>query len=147
VRQCARSDDIVVDLDAIARDSGIDRDDVGELLRRRNVQLAALADEPPDRVAWVIVTAPSRSLRAWWMQTLGVGPQDLTLLIPTHVELRARIAADPERRHALVQQFRMVDDWFARERDNDPGLAKRGITDDGFPTDPLHRWNSQQGNP
>jgi hypothetical protein len=136
---------LVIDLDLIARERGFDRDRpadaTGDLLRARNARLAALAFEPPDRLAWVILLAPSRALRQWWSAALAVRPEDLIVLTPSRDELRRRILSDPDRRFVSELHFRLIDDWFARERANDPGIIKRGCDDDGLPTDPLHPWN------
>jgi hypothetical protein len=148
VRAHATPDDIVIDLDMIARERGYGRDRplgaVGELLQERNRRLATLFDEPQSRVAWVILTAPSRALRQWWTRTLGVKRGDLILLTASRAELRRRIIADPDRVVVRDQHIALVDQWIARERANDPGIAKRGVNDDGTPTDPLHAWNRER---
>lgn len=145
VKNNSAASDIVIDLDTIAREQGYDRDRPASaletLLTIRNARLAALSEEPSDRVAWVILGAPSRSLRQWWRRTLGVKPDDQILLGPARAELRRRILNDPDRKHVVEKHYALVDQWLARERANDPGIAKRGVDDDGLPTDPLHAWN------
>ena len=144
----ARNDDIVIDLDLIARELGFGRDRSGaavsEILKLRNMRLAALCDEPRSRTAWVIITAPSRALRSWWCKVLDVKPADLILLVPHRGELRRRIMADADRVHVAQRHLALVDQWFTRERANDPGIGKHGIDDDGCPTDPLHAWNRRE---
>src|SRR5262245_57291967 len=84
VKTHAQPDDIVIDLDEIAREQGVGRDRSGLavelLLEERNARLEALALEPAERTAWVVLTAPSRTLRRWWCQVLGVKPGDLVVL-------------------------------------------------------------------
>ena len=137
--------DIVIDFDAIAAEWGFGRerpsDVIGMLLEERNARLAALAHEPSDRVAWVILTAPSRCLRAWWCERLGVRAADLVVLVPTPQELQRRIFADPERNELRQAQMTLVVKWFRQERDNDPGMLKPGHDAKGYPLDPLHPWN------
>jgi 5-methylcytosine-specific restriction enzyme A len=139
--------DIVIDLDDIAREHGYGRDRpasaVAGLLYERNRRLAALADAPSGVVAWVILTAPSRSLRTWWRQKLGVKSGDMVLLLPSRDELIRRIKADPGRKSVAALHMELVDQWLARERGDDPGILSGDCDDDGFPTDPLHPWNKQ----
>ena len=120
VRENAGRHDIVIDLDVIAREKGFGRNRpegvTSILLKERNRRLCKLAREPQDRVAWVIVGAPSEEARSWWCSALCVAPGDLTLLVPTREELRRRIVADPDRRHVQQLHFSLVDKWFAREQ-------------------------------
>jgi hypothetical protein len=145
VKNHAAASDIVIDLDMIARELGYHRDRpasaLATLLTIRNARLAALSQEPPHRVAWVILGAPSRALRQWWRRTLGVKPDDQILLGPSQAELRRRILNDPDRKLVVEHHLKLVEQWIAREKANDPGIAKRGVDDDGLPTDPLHAWN------
>jgi 5-methylcytosine-specific restriction protein A len=145
VKAHAGADDIVIDLDDIAREWGIGRDRSGtaveNLLEERNVRLAGLAQEPPERIAWVVLTAPSRSLRAWWSAVLGVRPGDLVLLIPPTKELYRRIMSDPDRRGMQVKYLQLAAKWILQERRNDPGVLRGDADLDGYPTDPLHPWN------
>jgi hypothetical protein len=146
VRTHAAPSDIVVDFDLIAAEFGLNRQrssmDVLDILVERNHRLAALADEPRDRTAWVVLTAPSSALRVWWCRALGVDPKvDLVLLAPDRGVSVHRIMADPERKFVRVEHIRALEQWWIRERKNDPGVIRRGVTEDGWPTDPLHRWN------
>lgn len=138
-------DDIIIDLDLIARDLGVDRaqtsDLIATLLEERNRRLADLANEPRARVAWVVLTAPSRSLRRWWCQALGVIRYDLVVLTARRDVLVQRILTDPDRQAVQQKQIEAVDRWFERERDDDPGILKPGYDASGRPTDPLHPWN------
>lgn len=151
VKKRAASTDIVIDLDLIARERGYGRDrpatTVRPVLLERNRRLASLADEPRERVAWVILAAPSRRLRAWWRDVLGVAPGDLVLLVPSRDELRRRIMRDPDRALVRTHHIALVDKWLAREREDDPGISKRGVDADGFPTDPLHPLNRRKPRP
>jgi hypothetical protein len=133
--------DIIIDVDAIAREQAFDRDRprAADFLQERNRRLAALADERPDRVAWVIVGAPSQLLRQWWTDTLNA--ENVIVLTATRDELRHRILNDPDRRYVCELQFRLVDKWLDRERANEPGVYQSGVDARGFPTDPLHPWN------
>jgi hypothetical protein len=137
--------DLIIDLDLLARERGYGRerpaDVTGELLRERNARLAALATVPPDRTAWVIIGAPSASLRAWWCETLGVQPDDLIVLAPPREELRRRIMNDPDRSDVRQHHLELADCWLQRERDDNPGIVKHGYDASGYPTDPLHPWN------
>lgn len=145
VRQHAGPNDIVIDLDAIAAEYGLgrdrSRDSLTALLLERNDRLAALAHEPPHRVAWVEMCAPSRKLRQWWCRMLGVAADDVIVLAPSRDELKRRIMRDPERNAVRGLHMRLVDQWFDRERSDHPGYISPGVGIDGFPTDPLHRWN------
>jgi hypothetical protein len=149
VKQHARPGDIVIDLDSIAREYGFTRyrppGVAGILLQDRNDRLVALAYEPAERMAWVIITAPSRSLRTWWCQMLGIQHEDLIVLVPPRDELHRRIMADPDRAQVRKHQLELVAKWFIRERDNDPGAIKSGYDVNGYPLDPLHSWNLDRG--
>jgi 5-methylcytosine-specific restriction protein A len=149
VRAHAGPGDIVVDLDAIAQERGYGRyprppGAVTALLQERNRRLAALAGEPCDRVAWVILAAPSRCLRKWWCETLAVQAGDLLVLAPSRDELRRRIVNDPDRKFDRQTQFETVDKWFARERADDPGVLRWGADVNGWPLDPLHPLNRER---
>jgi 5-methylcytosine-specific restriction protein A len=118
VRDHAAPADIVIDLDTIARQLGMGRhrpDSARTLLLERNQRLAALAHEPSNRTAWVIVTAPSKRTRQWWCSTLDVKPSDMVLLIPTRTELYRRVQNDPDRADVVGEQMMLIDRWFARE--------------------------------
>jgi AAA domain len=144
VRKHAGSDDIVIDLDDIAKELGFDRarsaDVLDELLAERNARLAKLANAPRERLAWVILTAPAPSLRTWWRETLGVLRYDQVVLVPPRAELYRRVFADPDRTAVRAQHIEVIDKWFQRERDDDPGAYKPGYDVHGHPTDPLHPW-------
>ena len=122
VRRFAGKADIVIDLDTIAKERGYGRDRpagaVGELLAERNRRLAGLANEPKERIAWVILSAASRSLRAWWCERLGVAVQagDLIVITQDRQELRRRIMADPDRYQVRGLHLWLVDKWLERER-------------------------------
>lgn len=145
VRTYAKPDDIVIDFDAIAKEWGYSRyrpsNVIGLVLHERNRRLANLAKENPERVAWVILLAPSHSLRAWWCEALAVKPGDMTLLVPPVGELRSRILMDPDRKYIRQHHIALVQDWFRREHADNPGVLRRGHDVNGNPTDPLHSWN------
>jgi hypothetical protein len=147
VRTHAGTSDIVIDFDLIARERGFGLNPpaeiIPELLRVRNERLAALADEPAERVAWVTLTAPSPGLRKWWCEALGVRPEDLILLQPTRSELYRRIREDPERAHVRQSHYALVDQWFNRERTDDSGIPVSGCDERGFPYDSLHPWRKE----
>jgi 5-methylcytosine-specific restriction protein A len=118
VRDNAAPADIIIDLDAIARQLGMGRyrpDSARPLLLERNRRLAALAHEPSSRTAWVIITAPRKRTRQWWCSALGVASGDIILLIPTRSELYRRVQTDPERQQMIGEQMMLIDRWFARE--------------------------------
>jgi hypothetical protein len=144
-KQHARPADIVIDLDLIADEWGYGRDRpsylVAELLEERNSRLAALAHLPADSLAYVVLTAPSHRLRAWWCETLGVRPGDLILLLPARAEIYRRIMNDPARVAARALHLQLAAKWFKQEESNDPGVMRRGVDAHGNPTDPLHAWN------
>ena len=137
--------DIVIDFEGIARELGHDRNvpsyAVADVLLERNERLAALADEPRHRLAWVIINAPSKRLRQWWRATLGVAPGDLIVLSHVRNELVRRILTDPTRVAVRQEHIKAVDQWFRQERANDPGVFRGDCDDDGIPLDPLHPWN------
>jgi hypothetical protein len=142
------ADDIVIDWDLIAEELGFDRASVKEfipeLLEERNARLAALAEEPATRVAWVVLTAPSKALRRWWCEMLNVRSVDLVVLVPPRAELYRRIMADPARTMVRKHNLEFAAQWFIRERNNDPGVLRQGFDARGNPTDPLHPWNVRQ---
>lgn len=144
VKARASRDDIVIDLDLIAREHGWGRSrpasELAVLLTDRNGRLAALANEPPERVAWVILGAPAPSLRQWWAEALGVQPDNVIVFAPSRQELYRRIRSDPDRRHVQQLHFALVDKWLARERADNPGISRGGCGPDGYPTDTLHPW-------
>jgi hypothetical protein len=88
-----------------------------------------------------VLTAPSRALRQWWSDRLGVRRDDLVLLVPPRTELYRRIMADPDRAPVRRRHLELAAQWFIRERDNDPGILRSGHDASGNPTDPLHPWN------
>ena len=120
VQDNAKAEDIVIDLDAIAQEHGFaDRNRpenaTNHLLRMRNDRLAALAKEPAQRTAWVILTAPGAKLRRWWCAALDVQASDLVLLVPSQAELHHRVMNDPDRKRIADLQLCWIDNWFARE--------------------------------
>jgi 5-methylcytosine-specific restriction enzyme A len=119
VRDNAGPNDIVIDLDTIARDYGLGRNRPEEatplLLLERNRRLANLANEPAERVAWVIIGAPGQKLRRWWCQALGVEQGDMVLLAPPMAELQRRIMNDPERKRICDLQLQWIDKWMMSE--------------------------------
>lgn len=123
----SNENDIVIDFDAIAREHGFGRDrnlspiELLLVLKDRNGRLAALANEPQSRLAWVIIGLPSERLRRWWCDALAVKAGDLIVLVPTRDELQRRIISDPEREPIAGRQMAVVDRWLRREHDNDPG--------------------------
>jgi len=143
VRAHARADDIVIDFDLIAREMGfgLERsgDQVGEVLAERNARMAALAHEPAERLAWVVINAPSHRLREWWRGILNA--EEVVLLLPDRAELLRRIRNDPERQYDWARHYDLVNAWMMRERYNDPGIMKGDCDAQGMPTDPLHPWN------
>lgn len=118
VRANAKLGDIVIDVDAIAREYGLGRERPSEaiamLLLDRNERLAALATEPPHRVAWMIIGGASEELRQWWCEALGVKPDHLIVLVPPREELYRRIMADQDRRSVQHLHMRLVDKWFVQ---------------------------------
>jgi 5-methylcytosine-specific restriction protein A len=112
----ARKGDIVIDVDAIAREYGMGRERLSEatamLLLDRNERLAALATEPPTTTAWVIMGGASEELRRWWCNALGVEPDHLIVLVPPRAELYRRIMGDPDRRSVQHLHMQLVDKWF-----------------------------------
>jgi 5-methylcytosine-specific restriction enzyme A len=121
VRDNAKPDDIVIDLDAIARDYGLGRNRpenvTSTLLRERNRRLTTLAKEPPTRIAWVIVGAPGQKLRRWWCEALGVQQGDMVLLLPPMTELQRRVMNDPDRKRICDLQLQGIDGWMTREHE------------------------------
>jgi len=113
VKALARADDIIIDLDEIAREKGYRSLPI--LLFERNERLAALRFEPRSRKAWVIICAPSKELREHWKRVLGVQPRDLILLRPTRRELIRRINCDPERLKSRTLNLDLVERWFEAE--------------------------------
>jgi hypothetical protein len=144
VREHAAACDIVIDLDVIVTEMGVGRERSGQVLGRaldeRNRRLAALAHRSPHDTAWVILTAASARLRAWWCSALGVKHDDVVLLVPLRATLRQRIIADPQRRHVATKHLALVDEWFERENANDPGFINSICDSTGLPLDPLHPW-------
>jgi 5-methylcytosine-specific restriction enzyme A len=119
VRDNAKPDDVVIDLDVIARGYGLGRNRpenlTNVLLQERNARLAALAQEPAERTAWVIIGAPGQKLRRWWCEALGVQAEDVVLLMPPLVELQRRVMADPERKRIGDLQLQWIDKWMTQE--------------------------------
>ena len=120
VRVHAKPDDIIIDVDAIARETfGMTRERdaaaTGALLLARNEMLAALANEPPERVAWVIMGGATDELRGWWCHALNVRGDHLIVMNPGRDELYRRIDCDPDRRAVRHLHKRLVDEWFAKE--------------------------------
>ena len=120
VRSHAGVDDIVIDLDMIAKEQGYGRNRPDHafhsLLRKRNDRLAALATEQPERTAWVILSAPTVKLRRWWCEVLGVLDGDMVLLLPSRTELHHRVMNDPDRKDVIDEHLLWIDKWIMRER-------------------------------
>lgn len=127
VKANAAPGDIIIDIDYIARQHGLGRqrpdDATRTLLMDRNQRLAALAKQPADRTAWVILTAPSSKLRIWWCNMLGVLPDDMIVLMPTRDELYRRVRADPDRDDVRYHHMNLIDQWFDRENGYVGGVA------------------------
>jgi 5-methylcytosine-specific restriction enzyme A len=119
VRDNAKPDDIVIDLDLVAQGYGFGRNRpeniTKALLQDRNRRLAALASEPAGRTAWVIVGAPGQKLRQWWCQALAVQQGDIVLLLPPMAELQRRVMNDPDRKRICDLQLQWIDGWMLRE--------------------------------
>lgn len=119
VRNNAGPDDIVIDLDLIARNHGYDRlrpdTALTSLLQERNSLLAALATQPAERTAWVIIGAPTQRLRQWWCKALHVQPCDMVLLLPSRAELHRRVMRDPDRNAVADLHVLWIDRWIATE--------------------------------
>jgi predicted kinase/DNA-directed RNA polymerase subunit RPC12/RpoP len=147
VREHARTSDKVIDFDMIAREFGfvrnIPRDKVGLILDERNRRLRSLARMSVHSTAWVILTAPSRKLRQWWINALGVESNDLIVLTPPRQELEARIKADPDRKRVVPLHLKLIREWQRKEDADDPGYIRSGCDNDGWPLDPLHPWNDE----
>jgi hypothetical protein len=124
-RTNARPGDIIIDLDLIAHRLGYSRlrppRVIGQLLVERNSRLATLAYESAERVAWFVVSAPSKSLRKWWSDALNVRTEDVVLLVPERAELRRRVYNDPSRRRVLESHLNLIDQWFIKEAKADAG--------------------------
>lgn len=119
VKANAGHGDIVIDVDAIAREYGMGRERASDatamLLLDRNERLAALATEPSDRTAWVIMGGASHALRQWWCRRLNVKAERLIVLQPSREELLQRINNDPDRRAVRNLHMSLVDKWFEQE--------------------------------
>lgn len=119
VRAHAQETDIVIDFDLLARERGFRRrwssEAVPALLSERNHRLSLLSEEPPDRTAWVIVCAPSKELREWWMEALGVRPGDLVLCTADRRDLIERVLNDPDRLHVRSHHIELIDKWLEQE--------------------------------
>jgi len=119
VRANSQLGDIVIDLDAIAREYGMGRERLSEstamLLLDRNERLAALATEPPTTTAWVIMGGASQELRQWWCKALRVEQERLVVLVPDREELYRRIMNDPDRRSVRNLHKLLVDKWFVQD--------------------------------
>jgi 5-methylcytosine-specific restriction protein A len=119
VRANAGKGDIVIDMDAIAREYGMGRERLSEataiLLLDRNERLAALATEPPTTTAWVIMGGASQELRQWWCSALGVESECMILLVPPQEELYRRIMGDSDRRSVQHLHRSLVDKWFMQD--------------------------------
>jgi len=139
VQKHMRPGNAVIDIDLIARDLGLGRwrpiEATARLLSERNDRLAALAEASPTAVAWVIVGAPGKRLRAWWCERLGVADGDMILLIPTRAELMNRIQADPSRRSVAKLTINQIDQWFEREREDEVLHVARDCDTSGWPVD------------
>jgi 5-methylcytosine-specific restriction protein A len=146
VREHKRPEDSLIDIDTIAKDWSLGRDRSSDftplLLTERNRRLAKLACAPREHVAWVIITAASEKLRAWWREKLAVVEGDMILLVPSKAELIERVRNDPERQVVRELHERLIDEWFQHERTNTVKRVVRGCDASGRPTDPLHPWNN-----
>lgn len=118
VERRKQPDDIVIDLDAIYADmSGRSPHSAKQTwlaaaLRERNRLLGTLAVADPDRVAWVIVSAPIKD-RLWWIERLQ--PELVTVLTTPAAECVARIQRDPERQANATVSIAAVHRWWQRE--------------------------------
>lgn len=141
VREHACKGDIIIDVDTIAAELGFFSREQSEyqlerVLDVRNERLRALAHASPLATAWYIATAASRKLRDWWMDTLNA---DMILLNPGLAELKRRVMLT--RSADWNRQYRIILQWYERERANDPGWVSPECDAQGVPRDPLHPWN------
>jgi hypothetical protein len=147
VRDHATPSDSVIDFDAIAMELGFPDMgnmrgcDIGAVLYERNRRLAKLEYRKPSHVAWVIVSGAAPSLRAWWINKLGVDAGDVVLLKPDKHVVEARIKADPNRSLNAERQIAIAREWYRSEQYDEPSPIRRGCDEEGNPTDPLHAWN------
>jgi hypothetical protein len=139
VRGHMQPGDPVIDIDLIAKDHGYSRwrpeEATGMLLAERNERLALLSLSPCDRVAWVIVGAPGKALRAWWRAQLNVAEGDMVLLVPPRAELIKRVKADPDRKAVIGLHTVLIDQWFRREHENEAPRVARDCDASGWPVE------------
>src|SRR5262245_53036956 len=120
VKDNAKADDIVIDLDAIVQEYGFVGRNRPEnateyLLRVRNDRLAALAKEPAERTAWVLLTAPSAKLLEWCGAAVDVQASGLVLLVHPRAEVHRHVMNDLDRKRIGELQLCWIDNWFERE--------------------------------
>ena len=112
-----RSDDLVIDLDAIIRESfGTARDvrlrDRISGLRIRNDRLKALATYNGEaRAAWFCTTAPLPGTRRKWSAMLR--PQRVIVILTPRSECIDRVKRDPERMVIFEIQQSIIDRWWS----------------------------------
>ena len=134
VRERAAAADTVIDLDEIVAElagkpiyqaggSWLSRG-----IRERNRRLAALHAQPPDRVAWVILTG-SADHRDWWIQKLQP-VETIVLRTPEHI-CSHRITSDPRRRLIAEKQCAAVRRWWLLERASEEMAAGAGEGEGG----------------
>lgn len=134
--------DLLIDFEVIGEELGFDRlqsrDHVGDILAERNRRLRALATAQPDLTAYVCLLAPSPTLRHWWREILGA--EKVVVLDPGLPTVHRQIRRDRSRRAMVRFMLRLVDEWYDKERRDDPGYVVPGVDADGQPTDRLHPW-------
>jgi hypothetical protein len=120
VRVNAKTGDTVIDLDEIAAYFGLRRGwpstHFALVFREWGSRLRALAQLGPNDVAWVVMGAPRREQREYWMRALGVRSSDLVMLSATREELFERVKADPERSRIRSEQVMAIRNWFELSR-------------------------------
>lgn len=130
----AEPDDIVIDIDTIARDlspayihwSGMMTSDLlSRSIRVRNALLGTLARSTRRR-AWLIVSAPTQEEREWWRLKLC---GDVVLLDPGPAECKRRATA-----RGTPLAAKGIDEWYAKaKRPWRRPRAPRVIGVDGWP--------------
>lgn len=116
VREEARPGDMVIDLDDFLEEVGgrrwdTDKKNVRAAFKLRDKAIRSLSQQRTGR-AWLIVTAPTEAERKAWKKALW--RVTFKVLAVDADTCKARISADPDRKHAVEALCASVDRWWAQ---------------------------------
>lgn len=117
VREQARPDDLIIDLDDILVRCGFkrwtqDRQEYAIAMRQRDGLIHSLAHRTQGQ-AWLIVMAPTKAERTAWAKALGTKHTTVHCMDTSYAECKQRITTDPHRAEAKLRHLQQLDKFRA----------------------------------